>query len=237
MRRASILGLVAISLANSLIAQNSAPPQQVVPIPGPQAYSSPTPIDAIVTDSQGNLQEQSYTYYPNYYPQDDAHPNPNVVIVNNTQQVTSNGCAATCPSIFFPLFSLGFLYTAGYWCGYNGLYWNGFGYVKAGYARYLGSHRRNYLNRTWNNRGHNHWNSHQRDGNWRYRGNSHWADHSGRNWRQSGGQRQGSATQGGARSGGAGRGVRSGAGGRASGGRAGGGHGGAGHGGGGGHRR
>ena len=129
----TVLTLASVALSTRLMADDSVPAQQVVPIPGPQAYSQPHPVDAIVTDSDGNLHEQTYTYHPNYYPQDADHPNPNVVIINNTQQVTSNGCDTACPSIFFPLFSLGFIFAGGYWCGYNGLYWNGYGYSRVRY--------------------------------------------------------------------------------------------------------
>ncbi len=175
----SLFSLVCASAFSPLIAQTDVQGNQIVPIPGPQAYSEPHPVDAIVTDSQGNMREETYTYYPNYYSQDSQHPDPNVVIINNTQQVTSDQYGGTSPSLFFPGFALGFLFAGGWWCDYDGHYWDGYRYGRVNYNNWNGRWN-NYWNRDWNNRWNNHWNNHHNDRNWKYRDNKNWNDHTGK---------------------------------------------------------
>lgn len=162
---------------------------KIVPIPGPQAYSSPTPVDAIVQDSDGNFQEQQYTYYPNYYQQDKNHPDPNVVIINNTNQVTGGNNQSAqpsedSPSVFFPLFAMGFLFVAGYWVGHNGNCWNGHNYVNV-HVNNWNSHWNHYWNGHWKNNWNQHWQNHSRNPNWRYRNNPNWNDQTGKHWKNS----------------------------------------------------
>ncbi len=153
-----ILGLLVIVIisATFLLQADS----QVMIPNGNSGISSPTPVQAIVVDSQGNVSEQEYTY----------DPNTQVIVINSN----NSGDNA---SLFFPLFAMGFIWWEGYWVNHDGNYWVDNHWVHVNNVNW-DKHWNNYWHNHWNNRWHNYWNQHRNDPNFRYRNNEHWDDRS-----------------------------------------------------------
>lgn len=187
----------------------------VIPLPeAEKEYDSPTPVDAIVVDKDGDMSEQQYTY----------DPDAGGVVINNYNEVSGPDC-----SIYFPLFAVGFIWWGGYWCDHDGYYWSGHGYHRANYNHWH-NHWNNYWHNNWNNKWHQYSQRHPNSQYARGANRQSFSHHQGMSrqghqpqYRQRGfGGRSGGGGHGGGRGGGGGHG--------------GGGHGG-GHGGGGGHGR
>lgn len=119
----------------------------------------PTPVQAIILDSNGNVTEKEYTY----------DPNTQTIIINSNDEGDN-------ASIFFPLFETGFLWWGGYWVNYNGYYWNGH-WRHVDYDDWNG-HWHNYWNHHWDNHWHNYWNQHHKESNFRYKNKEHWQNRS-----------------------------------------------------------
>jgi hypothetical protein len=112
----------------------------VIPVPEARSqYNSPTPVDAVVVDKDGNMTQTQYTY----------DPNQGGVVINNYYQVGGPDA-----SIYFPLWGIGFLWWSGFWVDSYGYYWNGYGYGYVRSARW-GNHWNNYWHSNWNNKWNN----------------------------------------------------------------------------------
>lgn len=136
----------------------------VVPIPeAAQQYSSPTPVNVIVVDGNGTMSQQQYMYEPAL----------GGVVINNTSAIGGDGA-----SIFFPDFSLGFVWWNGYWADYDGFYWNGFNYAQVNNSDWH-HYWHHYWHHDWNHRWHNYWNQHHKDPHWVYSKNKNWHTHHG----------------------------------------------------------
>jgi hypothetical protein len=149
----------------------------VVAIPnGNQVVSSPTPVDAIVVDSNGNMSQQQVQYDPNA-----ANGQGGVTINNNY--------GGDNASLFLPLFQMGFIWSMGYWVGHDGSYWNGHNTVYINNSHW-DNHWNNYWHNNWGPKWQHYYNQHHNDPNFRYR------DH-GEDWHQNAGNWRGKANGGG----------------------------------------
>lgn len=120
---------------------------------------SPTPVQVIVTDSNGNVTEQEATYDP------------------DTETVSVNAPTGDDASIFFPLLGLGYLWWDGNWVNGDGEYYENNRWVHIDNDDW-NHHWNNYWNHDWDNHWHNYWNEHHNDANFRYKNNEHWKGHS-----------------------------------------------------------
>lgn len=151
------LGVVGCKNSSSL-AVTQTPSQnasQVIPLPEADQSDSSEPVDAIVVDKNGTMQQMQYTY----------DPDQGGVVINNYEEVSGDGA-----SIFFPAFEVGMLWWGGYWVDHEGYYWNGNRYAQVHDAHW---------NDNWNHYWHQNWN-HKWD---QYR-NSHPQNFKGANGRQ-----------------------------------------------------
>ncbi|MES2122982.1 MAG: hypothetical protein V4492_09480 [Chlamydiota bacterium] len=179
--------IMAMAWTAVLSADTSSSTTNVVPIPGAdQEFSSPTPIETIVVDKNGNMIEKQYTY----------DPNQGGVVINNNNEVGGDNA-----SLFFPMFMMGFMWSEGFWVGHNGSYWNGNRYTYVNNKNW-NNHWNNYWHNNWNQKWNNHWNQHHNEQNWQYRDHQQWDDNTGKDWRAQHGEGDGGMRDGGARGGG-----------------------------------
>lgn len=118
--------------------------------------SSPTQLQAIVVDPNGNVTEQECTYDPQTQ-----------VVVVDSQNSGENA------SVFFPLLSMGFLWWDGYWVDRDGYYYNNNRWVRVN-DDHWDNHWNNYWNKNWDGHWHNYWNNRSNNSNFRYRNQEHW---------------------------------------------------------------
>ncbi|MBS0651927.1 MAG: hypothetical protein JSR39_00190 [Verrucomicrobia bacterium] len=131
--------------------------------------TSPTPVQAIVLDSNGNMSEEEYMY----------NPDTQVVVVDS-----NNG--GDNASIFFPLFAAGFIWWDGYWVNHEGNYYVNNHWVHVNNPDW-NNHWHDYWNNHWDNHWHNYWNQHRNDPNFRYGNQEHWQEHNFRGGQRGGG--------------------------------------------------
>jgi hypothetical protein len=135
-----VLSTLSFQCTKPLSAADESTSSTVVPIPeADQAYSSPTPLKAIVVDKQGNMTETEYTY----------DPEAGGVVINNEENIYGDGS-----SLFFPALEVGFLWAGGYWVDHEGYYWNGNHYANEKNPAWHDQWD-HYWNRDWNNKWNN----------------------------------------------------------------------------------
>ncbi len=86
---------------------------QVIPLPEAAENVPSEPIDAIVVDKNGVMEQTQYPY----------DLDQGGVVINSDDEVFGEGA-----SIFFPAFEVGLLWWGGYFVDNEGLYWNGHQY-------------------------------------------------------------------------------------------------------------
>jgi hypothetical protein len=102
-------------LAPQSSSQPSSSSTRVIPVPEvEQKYSSPTPVNAVVVDRNGNMTETRYTY----------DPDQGGVVINNYEEISGPGS-----SVFFPEDEVGLMWWDGFWVDHEGYYWNGANFV------------------------------------------------------------------------------------------------------------
>ena len=173
------LGILSFSIGNMPVAADE------IMIPREDVnVSSPTQVQAIVLDSNGNMTEEEYTY----------DPDTQVIVIN------SGGDNA---SVFFPLFATGFIWWNGYWVNREGYYYDNDRWVHVDDHDWDG-HWNGYWNNHWDNHWHNHWNNHHGDPNFHYRNQEHWKNNSFQGRQRGGGHGGGAREHGGGGRGGGG---------------------------------
>ena len=136
----------------------------------------PTWLEAIVLDANGNMTDQQYLY----------NPSTELMIINSNTEGDN-------ASIFFPLFSVGFIWWNGHWVNLDGYYYyddeaywflDGYYFDTDDYPLVQVKHAdwnnywNGYWNNHWDNHWHNYWNNHRQDQNFQYHNQEQWLDRS-----------------------------------------------------------